>query len=91
MEKKMNFKNLDYYECPICGKPLEMFPEDFVDASGWGWRYFDCLRTRECVHYCAKYKISKWQRVYVKYYNRDNDAYLYEKAYKMVGVENERK
>lgn len=82
--EKINFNNLDFYECPICGRRLEIFYEG-VNSKGNGWNYFDCLRTRNCEHYCAKYKISKWERVHVKYYNRDNNTYLYEKAYKKVG------
>lgn len=90
MEKKMNFKNLDFYECPVCGKPMFNFYYD-VNRKGNGWEVFDCNSSIECRRYTTLYKIEKNQRKLVKYYDSHDRVYVYEKAYKMVGDNDERK
>lgn len=88
--KKMNFNNLDFYECPICDKKLFMYYSS-VGSTGYGFNFFDCDSSRNCKRYAAYYRIVKNQRQAVKYYDSKNGDNVYDKQYKMVGVNNERK
>lgn len=88
--EKMNFKNLDFYECPICGKRLFMYFNG-VNSHGNGYNFFNCEATRKCKNYAAVYKIKNYQRMAVKYYDSNNGDNVYEKAYKMVGDNDESK